>query len=59
MANLVRASTVPFGAPIGWIAARLAEGQWEIALFDIAFCLALIGVISLFGFFVPATENEG
>lgn len=40
---------VPFGFPLGWISARVADGKFEVALLDLLGCLALIGLLSLVG----------
>ncbi len=40
---------LPFGFPLGWVAARVADGQYQIALFDLLGCLALIGLLSFVG----------
>jgi len=33
--------------PIGWIAARLADGQWKIAIINAVGILALLGALHL------------
>ncbi len=54
MAKLNQTLTGASCFPIGWIAARLADGQWEKAIID------AIGVLALFGFLhlVSALEDR-
>lgn len=36
-----------YGFPMGWIAARIAEGNYKLAVVDIIVVLALLGALSL------------
>lgn len=47
MAKINKMLTGTICFPLGWIAARLADGQWEKALIDAVGILALFGMLRL------------
>lgn len=36
---------IPYGFPIGWVAARAAEGDYRRAAIDTLACISMIGVL--------------
>lgn len=47
MKRLIAISSVPFGVPIGWIAARIAEGKYQIAAIDAVSIIFILAVLIL------------